>query len=59
MRKRVAAVAALSVLPLGLTAAPAHAAGSCSIVVPNKVQVSQPYRTIQGQLSSDCSSSDT
>lgn len=54
MLKRIAAAAALSLLPLSVAAAPAQAAGSCGISVPSKVSITQPYRTITGTYSEGC-----
>lgn len=54
MLKRVAAVAALSLLPLAASPAPAQAAGTCNISVPSKVSITKPYRTITATYSSGC-----
>lgn len=39
---------------LTLTATPAVAAGSCSIVVPRTVSIDRPYKLISATLGSDC-----
>ena len=57
MLKRVAAVAALSLLPLVAAPAPAQAAGTCNISVPSKVSITKPYRTITATYSSGCRTS--
>ena len=49
-----AAAAALSVLPLLMTAAPAQAYGSCGVSVPSKVAITSPYREITARFSSGC-----
>lgn len=54
MLKRVAAVAALSLLPVAAAPAPAQAAGTCTISVPSTVSVTKPYRTITATYSSGC-----
>jgi len=42
---------------LTMTATPAVAAGSCSIIVPAKVQIDRPYKVITATLGSDCAAS--
>jgi hypothetical protein len=55
MFKRALAVAAASLLPLTLLAAPsAQAAPTCTISTPSKVAVVSPYRTVTGTYSSGC-----
>lgn len=54
MRKRIAAVAALSMLPVVAATAPAQAASSCNVFVPSKVSITSPYRTVTGRYSSGC-----
>ena len=54
MLTRLAALAAVSLVPLAV-AAPAQAAGSCSISVPSKVSVSSPTRDITATFSAGCS----
>jgi hypothetical protein len=55
MPKRALAVAAASLLPLSLLAAPsAQAAPSCNISTPSKVAITQPYRAIKATFSSGC-----
>lgn len=54
MLKRIAAVAALSLVPLAAASAPADAARSCGISVPSKVSIYSPYRTITGWYSAGC-----
>lgn len=55
MPKRALAVAAASLLPLTLLAAPsAQAAPSCNISTPSKVAITQPYRAIKATFSSGC-----
>lgn len=54
MLKRLAAVAALSLLPALATAAPAEAARSCNITVPSKVTITSPYKAVKGTYSSGC-----
>lgn len=59
MIPRTVAVAALALVPVAASAAPAQAAGYCSISVPSKVSITSPYRTITGKLTSSCTSSGT
>ncbi|KRE37980.1 hypothetical protein ASG73_10325 [Janibacter sp. Soil728] len=55
MPKRALAVAAASLLPLTLLAAPsAQAAPSCNISTPSKVAIVSPYRTVTGTYSYGC-----
>lgn len=54
MLKRIAAAAAVSLIPLSATAAPAQAAYSCSVSVPSTVSITSPYRTITGTFSEGC-----
>lgn len=54
MLTRLAALAAVSLVPLAV-AAPAQAAGSCSISVPSKVSVSSPTRDLTATFSAGCS----
>lgn len=59
MLKRIAAAAAISLVPVGLAAAPAHAYGSCNISAPSKVAIVAPYRAVTTSLGSSCYYSDT
>lgn len=54
MLARVAAVAAISLVPTAVAVAPAQAAGSCSISVPSKVSVYSHYREITAKYSAGC-----
>ncbi|MEN3123329.1 hypothetical protein [Janibacter sp. LM] len=54
MLKRVAAAAALSLVPTVMVAAPSQAAYSCSISVPSKVSVTSTYRAITAKFSAGC-----
>ncbi|MET4077852.1 hypothetical protein [Janibacter sp. UYMM211] len=54
MLARVAAVAAISLVPTAVAVAPAQAAGSCSISVPSKVSIYSPYREITAKFSAGC-----
>lgn len=54
MLKRVAEAAALSLLPLAASPAPAQAAYSCSVSAPSKVSITSSYRTITGTYSEGC-----
>lgn len=54
MLKRVAAAAALSLVPVAVTAVPAQAAYSCSVSTPSKVSITSPYKAITAKFSSGC-----
>ncbi len=54
MLKRLAAVAALSLIPTVAVVAPADAARSCNVTVPKKVAVTSPYKAITAKYSSGC-----
>ncbi|GAA8850689.1 hypothetical protein DUHN55_35170 [Helicobacter pylori] len=54
MLKRAAAAAALSLVPIAVTAVPAQAAYSCGVTVPSKVSITSEYRTITGKYSRGC-----
>lgn len=54
MLKRVAAAAALSLVPTVMVAAPSQAAYSCNITVPSKVSITSPYREITATFSNGC-----
>lgn len=54
MLARVAAVAAISLVPTAVAVAPAQAYGSCSISVPSKVSIYSPYREITAKFSAGC-----
>lgn len=54
MLKRLAAVAALSLVPTVAVVAPADAARSCNVTVPSKVWVTSPYKAITAKFSSGC-----
>lgn len=63
MLKRVAAVAALSLIPTAVAAAPSHAEArqevlgasySCTVSVPSKVSITSPYRTVGARFSAGC-----
>lgn len=44
---------------LGFSAAPAQAAGTCSLLIPSKVRISTPYQAVTGRLSSNCATAGT
>lgn len=54
MLTRVAAAAALSLVPVAVTAVPAQAAYSCSVTTPSKVSVTSPYRALTATYSAGC-----
>lgn len=54
MLKRAAAAAALSLVPIAVTAVPAQAAYSCGITVPSKVSITSEYRSITAKFSQGC-----
>ena len=54
MLKRAAAAAALSLVPIAVTAVPAQAAYSCGVTVPSKVSITSEYRSITGKYSRGC-----
>ncbi|OAB87392.1 hypothetical protein AWH69_04685 [Janibacter melonis] len=54
MLARVAAVAAISLVPTAVAVAPAQAYYSCSVSVPSKVSITSPYREITARFSSGC-----
>lgn len=55
-RRAVLAAACASPLVFGI-AGPAQAAGSCSIVVPAKVTITKPWRTVTVKAGKDCAAS--
>ena len=54
MLKRAAAAAALSLVPIAVTAVPAQAAYSCGVTVPSKVSVTSTYRAVTAKFSQGC-----
>ncbi|MFJ6132728.1 YggN family protein [Janibacter terrae] len=54
MLKRIAAAAALSLVPTVMVAAPSQAAYSCSVTTPTKVSVTSQYRAVTAKFSSGC-----
>lgn len=54
MLARIAAVAAISLVPTAVAVAPAQAYGSCSVSVPSEVAITSPYREITAKFSSGC-----
>lgn len=57
---RAVAVGVASLLSVSVVSAtPAQAAGTCSLVVPSKVRIASPYQAVTARLSSDCSVSNT
>lgn len=49
-----------AVITIGLgPAAPAQAAGTCSLIVPSKIRIAQPYQAVTARLSSNCSQANT
>lgn len=54
MLKRAAAAAALSLVPIAVTAVPAQAAYSCGVTVPSKVSITSEYRGITAKFSRGC-----
>jgi hypothetical protein len=62
IRTKVASAVAMAALTLASSigaAAPAHAAGTCSLLIPSKVRIATPYQAVTGRLASDCVSSGT